>query len=82
MPSRRRVSILLDEVLLRKARRCLRACSNTEAITKALQEAVLNEDVVPAEPARSFRGILRAKYSVKTLLRDRARERKRERARG
>ena len=37
---------------------------------------------VPPDPARAFRGSLRAKYSVKSLLRDRARERKRERDRG
>ena len=37
---------------------------------------------VPPDPARAFRGSLQAKYSVQSLLRDRARERKRERARG
>jgi len=45
MPSKRRTSILLDEVLLRKARRTLGASTNTEAITKALQEALLNKEV-------------------------------------
>ena len=37
---------------------------------------------VPADPARAFRGSLRGKYSVAALLRQRARERKRERQRG
>ena len=45
MPSKRRTSILLDEVLLRKARRTLRASTNTEAITKALREALINRQV-------------------------------------
>ncbi len=45
MPSKRRTSILLDEALLRKARRTLRASTNTEAITRALREAVINKDV-------------------------------------
>ena len=48
MPSKRRTSILLDEVLLRKARRTLRASTNTEAITKALREAVINKDIETA----------------------------------
>lgn len=45
MPSKRRTSVLLDEVLLRKARRALRASTNTEAITKALREALINKEV-------------------------------------
>ncbi|HYB74192.1 MAG TPA: type II toxin-antitoxin system VapB family antitoxin [Candidatus Sulfotelmatobacter sp.] len=48
MPPKRRTSILLDETLLRKARRTLRASTNTEAITKALREAVLNKGVEAA----------------------------------
>ena len=48
MSAKRRTSILLDEVLLRKARRTLRASTNTEAITKALREAVINRDVEAA----------------------------------
>ena len=45
MSAKRRTSILLDEVLLRKARRTLRASTNTEAITKALREALINKEV-------------------------------------
>ena len=37
---------------------------------------------VPADPARAFRGSLRAKYSVKALIRERARDRRRESGRG
>jgi hypothetical protein len=48
MSPKRRTSILLDETLLRKARRTLRASTNTEAITKALREAVLNKGVEAA----------------------------------
>lgn len=33
---------------------------------------------VPPNPSRAFRGTLRGKYSVEALLRERARERKRE----
>lgn len=45
MPVKRRTSILVDEALLSKARRVLRASSNTEAISKALQEAVANKEI-------------------------------------
>ena len=45
MSAKRRTSILLDEVLLRKARRTLRASTNTEAITKALREVLINKEV-------------------------------------
>ena len=45
MATKRRTSILLDEDLLRKARKTLKASSNTEAITKALQESLLNKDI-------------------------------------
>jgi AbrB family looped-hinge helix DNA binding protein len=37
---------------------------------------------VPADPARAFRGALRGRYSGAALLRDRRKERERERARG
>ena len=37
---------------------------------------------VPADPVKAFRGSLRGKYSVATLLRERARERRRERRHG
>ncbi len=36
---------------------------------------------VPANPAQALRGSLRSTYSVTALLRDRARERRRERGR-
>ena len=36
---------------------------------------------VPPNPARAFRGSLQSTYSVAKLLRDRARERRRERGR-
>ena len=45
MSAKRRTSILLDEVLLRRARRTLRASTNTEAITKALRETLINKEV-------------------------------------
>jgi hypothetical protein len=45
MASKRRTSVLLDEKLLRKARRTLKASSNTEAITKALEEALTNKEI-------------------------------------
>ena len=37
---------------------------------------------VPANPARAFRGSLAGRYSVRTLLSERARERRRERRGG
>ena len=37
---------------------------------------------VPSEPARAFRGSLQGRYSVRTLLDERGRERRRERKRG
>jgi Arc/MetJ family transcription regulator len=45
MSAKKRTSILLDERLLAKARRILNVSSNTEAITKALQEAVVNKEI-------------------------------------
>jgi hypothetical protein len=45
MASKRRTSVLLDERLLRKARKTLKASSNTEAITKALEEALTNKEI-------------------------------------
>ena len=45
MAAKKRTSVLLDETLLRKARRTLGASTNTEAITKALQEAVSNKEI-------------------------------------
>ena len=45
MANKRRTSILLDERLLKKARRVLKTPTNTEAITKALEEALMNEEI-------------------------------------
>ncbi|MCZ6548825.1 MAG: hypothetical protein O6837_12035 [Deltaproteobacteria bacterium] len=45
MATKKRTSILLDETLLKKARRTLKASSNTEAITKALQQALVNQEI-------------------------------------
>ena len=45
MPTKKRTSILLDETLLKKVRKTLKASTNTEAITKALQEALLNKEI-------------------------------------
>ena len=44
-----------------------------------VEDEVITVLPVPPDPARSLRGSLRGKYSVGTLLRQRARERKRER---
>jgi metal-responsive CopG/Arc/MetJ family transcriptional regulator len=43
--TKKRTSVLLDETLLKKARRTLKAPSNSEAITKALQETVINKEI-------------------------------------
>lgn len=45
MPAKKRTSILLDGTLLKKARKALKASTNTEAITKALKEVLLNKDI-------------------------------------
>jgi len=45
MSAKKRTSILLDAVLLKKARKILNASTNTEAITKALQETLLNKEI-------------------------------------
>lgn len=45
MATKRRTSVLLDERLLRRARKTLKASSNTEAITKALEEALINKEI-------------------------------------
>ena len=45
MASKRRTSVLLDETLLKKARKTLKASTNTEAITKVLKETLLNEEI-------------------------------------
>ena len=45
MATKRRTSVLLSEGLLRKARKQLKAASNTEAITRALREALTNREI-------------------------------------
>ena len=45
MATKRRTSILLDESLLKKARKTLKASTNTEAVTKALEQALLNKEI-------------------------------------
>lgn len=54
MATKRRTSILVDEALLKRARRVLRASTNTEAITRALQEALANKEI-----ERTLRDLLR-----------------------
>ena len=45
MATKKRTSVLLDKVLLKKARRALRAANNTQAIAQALTEAVINREI-------------------------------------
>lgn len=45
MKAKQRTSVLLDKSLLRKARKALKASSNTEAIARALAEALINKDI-------------------------------------
>ena len=51
---KRRTSLLVDDTLLRRAKKALGASTNTAAITSALQEAVVNREV-----ERSLRELLR-----------------------
>lgn len=48
MATKRRTSVLLDEDLLKRARRALRASTNTEAITKSLQKTLLDNEIEAA----------------------------------
>ena len=45
MATEKRNTVLLSEKLLRKARKTLKASSNTEAVTKALQETLANREI-------------------------------------
>ena len=45
MPTKKRTSILVSETLLKKARKTLKASTNTEAITKALHEVLINKEI-------------------------------------
>jgi len=54
MAPKRRTSVLLSDALLKKARKALRASSNAEAITRALEDAVANREI-----ERSLRALIR-----------------------
>lgn len=45
MAGKKRTSLLIDEALLRRARKLLKVSTNTEAITKALEQAVHNHEI-------------------------------------
>jgi len=45
MTSKRRTSLLVDKALLQKARKALKATTNSEAITRTLEEVVANKEV-------------------------------------
>ena len=45
MATKKRTSVLLNKALLKRARKAMRATSNTQAITQALTEALMNRDV-------------------------------------
>ncbi len=45
MATKRRTSVLLDAGLLKRARRVLRVSNNTQAIARALAEAVTNREI-------------------------------------
>jgi hypothetical protein len=45
MGAKKRTSILLDETLLKKARKTFKASTNTEVITKALEQAIINREI-------------------------------------
>ncbi|MBI4588717.1 MAG: type II toxin-antitoxin system VapB family antitoxin [Candidatus Rokubacteria bacterium] len=51
---KKRTSVLLDETLLKKARKVLKVSTSTEAITKALQETLINKDM-----ERALRDLIR-----------------------
>ena len=48
MATKRRTSVFLDENLLKKARRVLKASTNTEAITRSLQKALEDKEIEAA----------------------------------
>jgi len=45
MRPKKRTSVLIDERLLEKARKTLRASTNTQAITRALEAALVNAEI-------------------------------------
>ena len=58
MTMKRRTSLLVEDALLQKARKVLKATTNSEAITRALEEVVANKEVEVAlrELIRKGRG--------------------------
>jgi len=56
MATKKRTSVLLNEELLRKARKTLKASSNTEAITRALHETLANKEIEAALRAMIRKG--------------------------
>jgi hypothetical protein len=45
MATKRRTSLLVDGALLQKARKALQATTNSETITRALEEVVANKEI-------------------------------------
>jgi hypothetical protein len=45
MATKRRTNLLVDDVLLQKARKVLHASTNSEAVARALEEVVANREV-------------------------------------
>lgn len=45
MATKRRTNLLVDDALLRKARKALHASTNSEAVARALEEVVTNREV-------------------------------------
>ena len=45
MAANKRTTVRLSEKLLRKARKTLKASTNEDAVTKALQESLINREI-------------------------------------
>ena len=45
MATKKRTNVLLDQALLKRARKALRAANNTRTIEQALTEAVMNRQI-------------------------------------
>jgi glutamyl-tRNA reductase len=45
MAANKRTTVQLSEKLLRKARKTLKASTNEDAVTKALQESLINREI-------------------------------------
>lgn len=56
MATKKRTSVLLDEALLKKARKTLKASTNTEAITKALKQTLTNREIETTLKELIYRG--------------------------